>query len=135
MLQSYSAEEEAAYPWRTGLNGRIGRGRGIVERAFGQMKNRFKRIGGRSSYDRKERVVQMVKTCCALQNLTIDMEVELGAPRVHVGDTRPTPPSADIINLQREYTVPRAGAAIGRDQAMLQAARDIRDVVARCINV
>lgn len=134
LLQSYTAEEEAAHAWRAGLNGRIGRGRGIVERAFGQMKNRFKRIGGRSSCDRKERVVQMVKACCALQNLTINMEVELGAPRVLVGDTKPTPPAPDIIMLQRQFTVPRAGAAIGRDQAMLQAARDIRDHVAHTVN-
>lgn len=112
------------------FNNCIGRGRGIVERAYGQLKMRFKRLGGRSSHDRKEQVARMVRVCCGLHNLNIDMEAELfGALRVRFKG-QVVAPLPEVVRLQHLHTAPTVGARLGADQAVREAAYAVRREVA-----
>lgn len=108
----------------------VGTARGVVERAFGQLKQRFKRLGGRSSYDRKERVVQMVEAACALHNLHIRIELEHGISRVPPHEHIAMTTDPEVCALQRYHTVPSGGNLLGSDQKVREAANTIRQRVA-----
>lgn len=112
------------------FNNCIGRGRGIVERAYGQLKMRFKRLGGRASFDRKEQVARMVRACCGLHNLNINMEAELfGASRLRCTHEVAAPLDA-VAALQFRHTAPPLGVRLGADQAVREAAYAVRRAVA-----
>lgn len=112
------------------FNGEISKARVIVERAFGQCKRRYKRIGGRSSQDRVPRVCQMIQAVTALHNLTIDAEESVfGAHRVEHA-AQHVLPLPGVANLQRHGSVPSSASYLGSDERVRAAARAVRKIVA-----
>lgn len=112
------------------FNAEISKARVIVERAFGQCKRRYKRIGGRTSHDRVPRVCQMVRAVTALHNLTIDAEEHVfGAQRVE-SEAQAILPLPGVAAIQRSGSVPSSRSYLGADDHVRNSARQVRQVVA-----
>lgn len=130
VVQNYTDVQCTASLGCRKFNHCIARGRGIVERAYGQLKMRFKRLGGRTSYDRKEQVVRYVRACCALHNLNIIMEGELFSVSRVQRSAEVLQPVAGVAALQFAHTVPSDGAYIGSDKNMRLAGQAVRRLIA-----
>lgn len=112
------------------FNGEISKARVVVERAFGQCKRRYRRIGGRTSNDRVARVCQMVRAVTALHNLTIDTEEQVfGACRVE-REAQAVLPLPGVAAIQRRGSVPSQRSYLGADDHVRAAARKVRCIVA-----
>lgn len=130
VVMNYTELECAKDPACQRFNTYVSKSRAIVERAFGQIKMRYKRIGGRTSFDRKERVCIMVRAACVLHNLTLETESTVFAsPRIETDC--PTLPAVDgVAELQKAHTVPAEGSYLGADSNVREAARNVRKLVA-----
>ena len=130
VVMNYTELECKRYASCRKFNGEISKARVIVERAFGQCKRRYKRIGGRSSHDRVPRVCQMVRAVTALHNLTVDAEEQVfGAYRVE-SDAQPILPLHGVAALQRSGSVPTSASYLGADDKVRATARSVRQIVA-----
>ena len=130
VVQNYTAIQCQKSPGCRKFNHCIGRGRGIVERAYGMLKMRFKRIGGRSSFDRKEQVSRFVRVCCALHNLAIDMESTLFQAQRVRGNVEVGAATAGVAAAQFAGRAPASGSRIGADRATREAGYRVRQIVA-----
>lgn len=88
------------------FNGEISKARVIVERSFGQLKQRYNRIGGRTSYDRAEQVCKMVRAVTGLHNLCIESEAALFNAHRLEAETSAVEPNVEVARIQRHGSIP-----------------------------
>ena len=112
------------------FNLRISSARTVVERAYGQMKRRFSKLGGRSSEDDVVKVGLMVRAACVLHNLNIDTEATKFGVHRHERPLAVFQPLREVVEIQKRSSVPAPGRYIGNDAGVREGGRAVRRAVA-----